>query len=194
MTCTVSKRYKGGTKMTDEDYLIALLNKDEDALDELMEKYSNLLWVIASKYLNYSNLGGPEDIEELVSDVFIRIWNDPKKFDPSKGSIKTYLGMLTRSMAINKVKSIATTHHEELTLETMSELTREESSMDWNSFFDEVMKLEPVTRNIIIRRYFYDMKPKQIQEETGYDSKLIDNKLYHGKKQLIQNFKQAGGY
>jgi len=56
------------------------------------------------------------------------------------------------------------------------------------------MTLEPITRDIIIRRYFYEMKPKQIQEETGYDSKLIDNKLYYGKKQLVQNFKYSGGY
>jgi len=180
--------------MTDEDYLISLINKDEDVLDELMDTYSNLLWVIASKYLNHNNLGSTEDIEELISDVFIRLWNNPKGFQPKKGSIKTYLGMLTRNMAINKVKSIAKTHHETLTFETLAELTQEESNMDWNSFFDEVMTLEPITRDIIIRRYFYEMKPKQIQEETGYDSKLIDNKLYYGKKQLVQNFKYSGGY
>lgn len=180
--------------MTDDDYLVSLLNKEEEALNELMETYSKLLWAIASKYLRQTNLGSPEDIEELISDVFIRLWNNPKGFDPSKGSIKTYLGMLTRSMAINKVKAIALTHHESLNYETMNELTQEESEMDWHDFFEAVMQLESITRDIIIKRYFYEMKPKQIQEETGYDSKLIDNKLYYGKKQLAQKFKYLGGY
>lgn len=179
--------------MTDEEYLIALLNKDEDALDKLMSSYTKLMWAIASKYLNHTNLGNAEDIEELISDVFIRLWENPKGFNPSKGSLKTYLSMLTRSMAINKVKSVARNQHQTLEIETMNQLTEEESNMDWQAFFEAVMKLEITTREIIIKRYFYEMKPSQIQKETGYDAKLIDNKLYYGKKQLVENFKQIGG-
>lgn len=179
--------------MTDEEFLVALIDKDEAVLDIVMEMYSKLMWAVASKYLNHSNIGTSEDIEELISDVFVRLWENPKGFSPQKGTLKTYLCMLTRSMAINKVKSIARHQHDTVDIETMSQLSEEESSMDWQVFFEAVMKLDETTRAIIIRRYFYEMKPSQIQKETGYDAKLIDNKLYNGKKQLVQHFKQLGG-
>lgn len=192
--CTVSEHLRtGGNNMTDEDYLVALLNRDEEALKQLMADYSKLMWAIASKYLVHNNMGSSEDIEELISDVFIRLWNHPKGFDPNKGSIKTYLGMLTRSMAVNKLKVVAKNQHEWLEQDRMDQLTEEESNMDWDSFYEAVMSLEPTTRDIIIKRYFFEMKPSEIQKETGYDTKLIDNKLYYGKKQLAKQFKELGG-
>ncbi len=179
--------------MTDEEYLVGLLNHDEAVLDDLMTQYSKLMWLVASKYLNTSNIGSREDIEELISDVFIRLWENPKGFDPSRGSIKTYLSMLTRSMAINKVKSVAKKQTEPLEFEKMSQLTVEENQMDWQSFYEAVMTLEEPTREIIIKRFFFEMKPSEIHQETGYDTKFIDNKIYYGKKQLVEKFKQLGG-
>lgn len=64
--------------MTDGEYLIALLNQDEEALDSLMTEYSTLMWAVASKYLT-QNIGRHiQHTEELISDVFIRLWKNPK--------------------------------------------------------------------------------------------------------------------
>jgi len=179
--------------MTDEEYLIGLLNRDEEILSELMDTYMKLLWAVGSKYLNHQQGMGIQDIEELVSDVFIRLWKNPKGFNPSKGSLKTYLCMMTRSMALNRLKQTSKDVTVELDDSIKATLTKEESSMDWQSFYQAVMTLEEPTREIIIKRYFYEMKPKEIQEKTGYDSKLIDNKLYQGKKQLQKQFRELGG-
>ena len=62
--------------MTDEEYLTALLNRDEEALDQLMTQYSRLLWLIATKYLSDVS-SNTEDIEEVVSDVYLRLWRHP---------------------------------------------------------------------------------------------------------------------
>lgn len=179
--------------MTDEEYLVGLLNKDEDLLRELIDKYTKLLWAVGSKYLNHQQGISTQDIEELVSDVFIRLWKNPKGFDPSKGTLKTYLCMMTRSMALNKLKQKSKDVTVELDDSITATLTKEESKMDWQTFYDAVMTLEEPMREIIIKRYFYEMKPQEIQKETGYDSKLIDNKLYQGKKQLQKQFRELGG-
>lgn len=179
--------------MTDEEYLTSLLNKDEEALSQLMDTYTKLLWAVGSKYLNHQQDMGIQDIEELVSDVFVRLWKNSKGFDPSKGTLKTYLCMMTRSMALNKLKQVAKDMTVELDDSITATLTKEESNMDWQAFYQAVMTLEEPMREIIIKRYFYEMKPKDIQEKTGYDSKLIDNKLYQGKKQLQKQFKELGG-
>jgi len=179
--------------MTDEDYLVGLLNQDEDVLGELMDKYTKLLWAVGSKYLNHKQGISTHDIEELVSDVFIRLWKNPKGFDPSKGTLKTYLCMMARSMSLNKLKQKSKENVVELDDFMTATLTKEESNMDWQALYQAVMTLDEPMREIIIKRYFYEMKPQEIQKETGYDSKLIDNKLYQGKKQLQKQFKELGG-
>ena len=179
--------------MTDEEYLVGLLNRDEEVLGKLMDTYTKLLWTVGSKYLNHQLNMTTQDIEELVSDVFIRLWNNPKGFDPSKGTLKTYLCMMTRGMALNKMKQQSKNITVELEDNITATLTSEESKLDWSVFYDAVMTLEEPMREIIIKRYFYEMKPKEIQEKTGYDSKLIDNKLYQGKKQLQKQFQELGG-
>ena len=55
------------------------------------------------------------------------------------------------------------------------------------------MTLDPVTREIIIQRYFFDRQPREIQVLTGYEAKYIDNQLYHGKRKLARYFKELGG-
>lgn len=170
--------------MRDHDAWIGLLNRDEDALYQIMEHYSPLMWAIGSKYFNQGTSEARQEIEELMSDVFLRLWRQPKGYEPAKGSLKTYLGMMTRSMALNRLK--ARKRHESVSL--LDELLVEERTMDdridWQDFYEAVMMLEEPTREIIVKRYFLEMKPSEIQEETGYDAKLIDNRLYYGKKQL----------
>lgn len=86
--------------MEDEQFILDIREGKELAFEAVVHEYSKLCWVIA-----YSILGKqtPEaEIEELVSDVFLRLWKHPDKYDPEKGSLKNYLVLMTKSMAINK--------------------------------------------------------------------------------------------
>jgi RNA polymerase sigma-70 factor (ECF subfamily) len=85
-----------------------LLSKDEKTLGLLTEKYQKLLWLIAENTL--MGVGSPEDIEECVSDVYTRLWKNPRAFDPDRGTIKTHLSPMAKSMALNRRKIIAKQH------------------------------------------------------------------------------------
>jgi RNA polymerase sigma-70 factor (ECF subfamily) len=43
--------------------------------------------------------------EDVVQDVFIQLWLSPSSYDPSRGSLRSYLMMLTRSRAIDRWRS-----------------------------------------------------------------------------------------
>lgn len=51
-------------------------------------------------------LGDQAAAEDVVQDVFLAIWRDPKLFDPSRGSLAGYVAMMARSRAVDRVRSL----------------------------------------------------------------------------------------
>jgi len=46
-------------------------------------------------------LGDSARAEDVVQDVFARVWRDPSRFEPGRGTIGTYLRMMARSRALD---------------------------------------------------------------------------------------------
>lgn len=55
--------------MNDERTISAIKLRDEAAINEVIKKYSKLLWSVSGAVL--SCIGSTQDIEECVADVFI---------------------------------------------------------------------------------------------------------------------------
>ena len=48
---------------------------------------------------------GPDLAADVVQEVFLRLWQAPERFDPARASLRTYLLVVTRSVAIDLVRS-----------------------------------------------------------------------------------------
>ena len=46
-------------------------------------------------------LGDPSQAQDVVQDVFLRLWDDPARYDPRRAPIGSYLRMLARSRALD---------------------------------------------------------------------------------------------
>ena len=73
---------------------------DERALGTLFDRHASLVFTLASKII-----GRDDDAEEVMEDVFIQIWSAADRFDPDRGSLKSYLVTMTRSRALDRLRS-----------------------------------------------------------------------------------------
>ena len=83
---------------SDAELIERLRSGHQDALRLLYQRYSSLVYTIARKMLNSTS-----EAEDLTQDVFLNFWKQ-EKFDPNRAALSTYLCVITRSRALNRIK------------------------------------------------------------------------------------------
>lgn len=71
---------------SDAVLVIAISRFDERALAEAYRRHAGAVFALSRRLLNDATLA-----EEVVQEVFLRLWNAPDKFDPERGALRSYL-------------------------------------------------------------------------------------------------------
>ena len=172
--------------MNDLLAITGIKSRDERRINEIIEKYSKLMWMIVSAVLK--NVGTEQDVEECVADVFIDLWENPDKYDAKRGTLKTWLCMVARYKAIDRYRVLS--KHNTISLESammvgrmgmQDALLQEETKRELIAAVNALTVLE---KDILIRRYFYEQKPKEIAKALDIPRKQVENHLYRSKQKL----------
>jgi RNA polymerase sigma-70 factor (ECF subfamily) len=70
---------------------------DPAAVPECITRYGGLVWSLARRFL-----GNPSDAEDAVQDVFIELWKNAARYDPTRSSEPTYITMIARRRLIDR--------------------------------------------------------------------------------------------
>ena len=89
---------------SDVELWSALQSGQTDALGQLYDRHAGLVYGMSLKVL-----GNTQEAEDLTQDIFVRL-AEQASYDPSRGSLRTFLMILTRSRAINRVRSRQSDH------------------------------------------------------------------------------------
>jgi RNA polymerase sigma-70 factor (ECF subfamily) len=84
---------------TDADLIVSLRQGNRNALNTLYDRYGGLVYTLALKLLDRN-----DEAEDLTQDVFLSFWRQ-EKFDPTRAKLSTYLCLVTRSRAIDRLRS-----------------------------------------------------------------------------------------
>jgi RNA polymerase sigma-70 factor (ECF subfamily) len=81
--------------------LVAALGRGEDAaLAELHRRYAGALLALARRVVRDPTLA-----EEVVQEVFLRLWSAPDRFDPDRGSLRSFLVTNCHGRAVDVVRA-----------------------------------------------------------------------------------------
>jgi RNA polymerase sigma-70 factor, ECF subfamily len=84
---------------SDLEVMTAMAQGQVNALGILYDRYARLVYSIAYKILENS-----EEAEDITQDVFLTLWRR-NTYDPKRGSLSSFLTTMTRSRAIDKIRS-----------------------------------------------------------------------------------------
>lgn len=90
------------SSQSDAELVCALRAGQQAAFGILYDRYSKLVYSAALKFFNNT-----QEAEDVAQDVFVTLWHRDS-YNPDRGSLSSFLCLLTRSRAIDKLRSRGT--------------------------------------------------------------------------------------
>jgi RNA polymerase sigma-70 factor, ECF subfamily len=87
------------SSQTDAELYLSLKTGRAESLGVLYDRHAGLVYGLAFKVL-----GNSQEAEDLTQDIFLNLVRS-SSYDPRRGSMRTFLAILTRSRAIDRVRS-----------------------------------------------------------------------------------------
>ena len=88
--------------VSDIELIRSLRAGNQEALTLLYDRYGGLVYTIALRLLKQS-----AEAEDLTQEIFLNFWQQDK-YDPNRGALRTYLGLVARSRALNRLSKRST--------------------------------------------------------------------------------------
>lgn len=168
--------------MVDESKLLRQLKlKQENSINQAIEIYTPYLSTVL--YNMVGNGLPKEDIEEIISDVFVMLWENAEYIDLEKGTIRSYISTSARNFALKRLnRKSEYTFIDDVELPDITNFTDDYSQNE--QLWEAVMKLGEPDNEIFVRFYKFDEKLKDISKATGLNISTIKSKLSRGKRKL----------
>jgi RNA polymerase sigma-70 factor, ECF subfamily len=86
--------------LSDAVLLRQVADRRPEALGMLYSRYAPALLALAGRIL-----GGTPEAEEVLQEVFLHVWNHAGRYDPTRSSVSTWLILIGRSRAIDRLRT-----------------------------------------------------------------------------------------
>jgi RNA polymerase sigma-70 factor, ECF subfamily len=160
----------------------------EVALSKLYDRYSRTVFGVGLKILSDRSMA-----EELVQEVFLKVWRSSGTFEPSRGSFSTWLYRVTRSVALDLYRKRA--HRISQVADGQLYIAAErDSSAGPQEFVDEswlswrvsraLEVLDASHREVIDLAYFGGLSQREISERTGVPLGTVKTRTASAYKSL----------
>ena len=87
-------------KYSEEELVLLLQNRDEQAFGYLYDNYSAALYGVIYKMVEDKELA-----EDILQETFVKIWNNFTSYEITKGRLFTWMLNITRNLTIDTIRS-----------------------------------------------------------------------------------------
>ncbi|HTU39316.1 MAG TPA: sigma-70 family RNA polymerase sigma factor [Acidimicrobiales bacterium] len=85
---------------SDAQLVTSVARYNEVALAEVYRRHGGAVYGLARRVLNNT-----AEAEDVTQEVFLRLWNEPERYDPARGSLRTFLLAQAHGRAVDAVRS-----------------------------------------------------------------------------------------
>ncbi len=178
---------------SDASLVVAIGRWREDALAEAYRRHGGAVYSLARRVLL-----DDARAEEIVQDVFLRLWHQPDRFDPDRGSLRSWLLAQAHGRSVDLLRSDTARQRREerearITAEAGYDLEREV----WDLAIAEQVRQGLATlpddeRRVIELAYFGGHSYRAVAQLLDKPEGTVKSRIRTGLKRMQAHLAQAG--
>ena len=178
---------------SDPALVVAIGRWREDALAEAFRRHAGAVLALARRVLGDAALG-----EEVVQEVFLKLWSAPERFDPVRGSLRSFLLAQAHGRAVDMLRSNSSRRRREerdasLSAESGYDIEREVWDLAVAEHLQDVVKTLPVDeRKAIELAYFGGHTYREVAAMLGQPEGTVKSRIRSGLKRMRGLLADAG--
>ncbi|MEC5174508.1 RNA polymerase sigma factor (sigma-70 family) [Chryseobacterium nepalense] len=172
------------TQYSEEQLIVSLKDRNENGFHYLYDHYSGALYGVILRIVQSKDY-----TEEIIQDVFVKIWNSIHQYDSSKGRFYTWMINIARNTAIDYLKSKS--FQNELKNQPLpdfvynsAELSTTNNSSDFIGFNNVLDKLETDKKELIDLAYYQGYTQNEISEKLKIPLGTVKTKMRNALMKL----------
>lgn len=156
--------------------------RDEEALEILMRELGGAVKSVAVRVLRDDVLA-----EDVLQETFMGFWDSPERFDPARGSLRTFLSTIAHRKAVDSVRSEVARSRRELTPPEPAHFDLEDEV--WARSLSESVRaaldqLPEGEREAIALAYFGGLSYMEVAKRLGAPEGTVKSRIRSGMKKL----------
>lgn len=152
---------------SEEELVLRLKSQDQAAFSYLYDNYAGALNGVIHRMIEDNQLA-----EDVLQEAFLKIWNNFKQYDESKGRLFTWMVNITRNLTIDTLRSKGYKKQQKIFKDENSVSGLKDSSagvdrFDTMGLRKQVAALKPDQKLIVDLAYFGGYTQEEISKEMG---------------------------
>jgi RNA polymerase sigma-70 factor (ECF subfamily) len=174
-----------GPDASDTDLVAGVARLDQSALAEIYRRHGGAVFGLSRRVLGDEGLA-----EDITQEVFVRLWNEPQRFDATRGTLRSFLQRQSHSRSIERVRSEEARRRREdrtsaLDATSVAELESEVlRSIDADRVRAALDRLAPPEREAIIAAYFGGRSYREVAVALGVPEGTVKSRIRSGLSTL----------
>ncbi|TQV87307.1 sigma-70 family RNA polymerase sigma factor [Aliikangiella coralliicola] len=172
------------SKEDEKPIVYKLLNKETEGLSLLYDLYASRLLRVAIKILQ-----DKADAEDLLHDVFLEAWHKVHLYDCERGSLYSWLSIMTKSRAIDRLRALRAIKWRSSCSDHTIELEAGENHqrlLDYRSVERAVAKLTDTQKLVLDLGYRKGLTYQEIAEQCDIPIGTVKSRLFSAVNKLRQ--------
>jgi len=181
------------THASDAALVVAIGRWRQEALAEAYRRHAGAVFALAQRVLGSKNLA-----EEVVQEVFLRLWHDADRFDPARGSLRSWLLAQTHGRSVDLLRSeVARKGREEKEHRARAESGYDLEHEVWDLTVAEHVRealgtLPPEERRAIELAYFKGLTYREVAVALDQPEGTVKSRIRAGLRRLREGLVAAG--
>ena len=179
--------------MTDANLVVAIARWRQEALAEAYRRHGGGVFGLARHLL-----GDGESAKDIAQEVFLRLWKQPERFDPSRGSLRSYLLAQTHGRSVDVLRSeTARRGREERDVRTamavVDDVERQVEDLAMGAQVrDALAGLPEAERRAVTLAYLAGNTYREVARLLGEPEGTVKSRIRSGLRRLRVPLTQAG--